>query len=138
MKIYNKSNFGWGLFLTAIGLAMLATSIWTGFEVKGTILMAACLVLGATFLGRSLSHAMSREDKLAELDERNRLVKLRSKSAALTWSQWLCLALLILSRLPVGLFGREICAALTIAFGLMYLILFVTELIALAYFDRKL
>ena len=78
------------------------------------------------------------EDKLAELDERNRLVKLRSKSAALTWSQWLCLALLILSRLPVGLFGEEICAALTIAFGLMYLILFVTELIALAYFDRKL
>ena len=51
MKIYNKSNFGWGLFLTAIGLAMLATSIWTGFDVKGTILMAACLVLGATFLG---------------------------------------------------------------------------------------
>lgn len=109
MKIYNKSNFGWGLFLTVIGLAILAISIWTGFEVKGTILMAACLVLGATFLGRSLSHAMSREDKLAELDERNRLVKLRSKSAALT-----------------------------IAFGLMYLILFVTELIALAYFDRKL
>ncbi len=72
MKIYNKSGFGWGIFLTAIGLAMLATSIWTGFDVKGTILMAACLVLGATFLGRSLSHAMSREDKLAELDERNR------------------------------------------------------------------
>ena len=63
MKIYNKSGFGWGLFLTAIGLAMLATSIWTGFDIKGTILMAACLVLGATFRGRSLSHAMSREDK---------------------------------------------------------------------------
>ena len=39
MKIYNKSGFGWGIFLTAIGLAMLATSIWTGFDVKGTILM---------------------------------------------------------------------------------------------------
>ena len=100
--------------------------------------MAACLVLGATFLGRSLSYAMSREDKLAELDERNRLVKLRSKSAALTWSQWLCLALLILSRLPVGVLGEAVCAALTIAFGLMYLILFVTELAALAWFEKKL
>ena len=138
MKIYNKSGFGWGLFLTAIGLAMLATSVWTGFDIKGTILMAACLVFGASFLGRSFSPAMSREDKLAELDERNRLIKLRARSAALTWTQWLCLALLILSRLPVGLFGKEICAALTIAFGLMYVILFVTELAALAYFERKL
>ena len=138
MKIYNKSNFGWGLFLTAIGLAMLATSIWTGFDVKGTVLMVACLAFGVTFLGRSFSPAMSREDKLAELDERNRLIKLRARSAALTWTQWLCLALLILSRLAVGLFGKEICAALTIAFGLLYVILFVTELIALAYFERKL
>ena len=138
MKIYNKKGFATGAFLTAIVLAIFATSIWTGFDVKGTILMAACLVLGATFLGRSLSHAMSREDKLAELDERNRLVKLRSKSAALTWSQWLCLALLILSRLPVGVLGEAVCAALTIAFGLMYLILFVTELAALAWFEKKL
>ena len=138
MKIYNKKGFATGMFLTVIGLAMLATSIWTGFEVKGTILMAACLVFGVPFVTRSFSPAMSREDKLAELDERNRLVKLRSRSAALTWTQWLCLALLILSRLPVGLFGEEICAALTIAFGLMYLILFVTELAALAWFEKKL
>ena len=138
MKIYNKSNFGWGLFLTAIGLAMLATSIWTGFDVKGTILMAACLVFGVPFVMRSLSPAMSRADKLAELDERSQLVKLRSKSAALTWSQWICLALLILSRLPVGVLGEEVCAALTLAFGCMYVVLFAAELIALAWFERKL
>ena len=65
-------------------------------------------------------------------------MKLRSKSAALTWSQWICLALLILSRLPVGVLGEEVCAALTLAFGCMYVVLFAAELIALAWFERKL
>lgn len=138
MKIYNKKGFATGAFLTAIGLAIFATSLWTGFDIKGTILMAACLVFGVPFVMRSLSPAMSRADKLAELDERSQLVKLRSKSAALTWSQWICLALLILSRLPVGVLGEEVCAALTLAFGCMYVVLFAAELIALAWFERKL
>ena len=34
--------------------------------------------------------------------------------------------------------GEEVCAALTLAFGCMYVVLFAAELIALAWFERKL
>ena len=83
MKIYNKKNFRYGLWMTVLGVLMLLTSIWKGFDIKGTVILAICLFPGIGLLLRSLSRDMSREDKIAELDERNKLVEWRAKSRAL-------------------------------------------------------
>ena len=48
MKIYNKKNFRYGLGMTILGILMLLTSIWKGFDVKGTVILALCLFLGGT------------------------------------------------------------------------------------------
>ena len=97
MKIYNKKNFRYGLGMTILGVLMLLTSIWKGFDVKGTVVLALCLFLGIGFLLRSLSRDMSREDKIAELDERNKMVEWRAKSRALGIAELICAACILVA-----------------------------------------
>lgn len=66
MKIYNKSNFFLGLFLSVLGLALFFVSIWKGFDLKGSVLMVLCLFVGIEVMIRSFSAEMSREDKISE------------------------------------------------------------------------
>ena len=140
MKIYNKKNFRYGLGMTILGVLMLLVSIWKGFEVKSTVILALCLFLGIGLLLRSLSHDMSREDKIAELDERNKLVEWRAKSRALGIAELTCVVGFLLSivgiRAPSP--AREICGGMLVAFGLMFTIMLLTELFTLLYYNKKL
>ena len=74
MKIYNKKTFWYGIGFIVLGTLQLMISIWKGFDLKGTVMMILCLLIGGSGLLRSFSREMSREDKIAELDERNRLL----------------------------------------------------------------
>ena len=140
MKIYNKKNFRYGLGMTILGVLMLLTSIWKGFDVKGTVILALCLFAGIGLLLRILSRDMSREDKIAELDERNKMVEWRAKSRALGIAELVCVVGFLLSivgiRVPSP--AREICGGMLVAFGLMYAIMLLTELFTLLYYDKKL
>ena len=109
MKIYNKKNFRYGLWMTVLGVLMLLTSIWKGFDVKGTVILALCLFLGIGLLLRSLSRDMSREDKIAELDERNKLVEWRAKSRALGIAELACFVCVLIS--IVGMRAMEAFSA---------------------------
>ena len=97
MKIYNKKNFLYGLGMTILGVLMLLTSIWKGFDVKGTVILALCLFVGIGLMLRSLSRDMSREDKIAELDERNKMVEWRAKSRALGIAELICVVCILVS-----------------------------------------
>ena len=83
MKIYNKHNFSLGLFFCLLGIAMLTVNIRKGFDIKGSLILALCLFFGIGILIRSLSAGLSREDKISELDERNLLVKIKSRSTCI-------------------------------------------------------
>lgn len=93
MKIYHKKNFKfglWALFLAALNLAL---SLARGnFDWKDGALFALLAALGGGSLLRSLSAACSRADRLEEQDERNQLVKLKSRSQAYHISQFAFLA----------------------------------------------
>lgn len=92
MKIYHKKNFAfglWALFLAALNLAL---SFRRGdFDWKDGMLIALLIFLGAGGLIRSTSKRFSHEDRLEELDERNRLVKLKAQSRAYYVSQFVFL-----------------------------------------------
>ena len=137
MKIYNKKNFRYGLGMTILGVLMLLTSIWKGFDVKGTVILALCLFVGIGLMLRSLSRDMSREDKIAELDERNKMVEWRAKSRALGIAELNCVVCILIS-----IFGMRIVkdffGGMLVAFGLMYTIMLLTELFTLLYYDKKL
>ena len=93
MKIYHKKNFKfglWALFLAALNLAL---SLARGnFDWKDGALAALLLLLGGASIVRSLSLKWSRADRLEEQDERNQLVKLKSRCQAYHISQFAFLA----------------------------------------------
>ena len=92
MKIYHKKNFRLGLWSLLLAALLLAAGLWRGnFDWKDGVLCALLAFLGGGNVIRSLSRKMSREDKLEELDERNRLVKLKAQSQAYHVSQFVFL-----------------------------------------------
>lgn len=137
MKIYNKKNFRYGLGMTMLGVLMLLTSIWKGFDVKGTVILALCLFVGIGLMLRSLSRDMSREDKIAELDERNRMVEWRAKSRALGIAELICVVCILVSIVGMRVV-EDFFGGMLVAFGLMYTIMLLTELFTLLYYDKKL
>ena len=137
MKIYNKKNFRYGLGMTILGVLMLLTSIWKGFDVKGTVILALCLFVGIGLMLRSLSRDMSREDKIAELDERNKMVEWRAKSRALGIAELICVVCILMSIVGMRIV-KDFFGGMLVAFGLMYTIMLLTELLTLLYYDKKL
>ena len=137
MKIYNKKNFRYGLGMTILGVLMLLTSIWKGFDAKGTVILALCLFVGIGLMLRSLSRDMSREDKIAELDERNRMVEWRAKSRALGIAELICVVCILVSIVGMRVV-EDFFGGMLVAFGLMYTIMLLTELFTLLYYDKKL
>lgn len=137
MKIYNKKNFRYRLGMTMLGVLMLLTSIWKGFDVKGTVILALCLFVGIGLMLRSLSRDMSREDKIAELDERNKMVEWRAKSRALGIAELICVVCILVSIVGMRIV-KDFFGGMLVAFGLMYTIMLLTELLTLLYYDKKL
>ena len=94
-------------------------------------------VAGIGLLLRSLSRDMSREDKIAELDERNKLVEWRAKSRALGIAELACFVCVLIS--IVGMRAmEEFFGGMLVAFGLMFTIMLLAELFTLLYYNKKL
>lgn len=137
MKIYNKKNFRYGLGLTLMGVLLLLIGIRKGFDAKGTVIAALALFVGIGLLLRSLSRDMSREDKIAELDERNKLVEWRAKSRALGIAELLCVVCILISIVGVRIV-EDFFGGMLAAFGLMYTIMLLAELFTILYYNKKL
>ena len=101
------------------------------------MILALCLFVGIGLMLRSLSRDMSREDKIAELDERNRMVEWRAKSRALGIAELICVVCILVSIVGMRIV-KDFFGGMLVAFGLMYTIMLLTELLTLLYYDKKL
>ena len=85
MKIYNKKGLIAGVLWTAAGAFCLYQDAVDAHDflpqqIKSVVLSLVMLAVGLTCLLRALSKSASQEDKIEELDERNRLVSLKVDS----------------------------------------------------------
>ncbi len=138
MKIYNKKAFASGVFMVALGLLNLITSMMRqDFDINSIILIAALFVLGFGSIMRSISQRMAKEDKLEELDERNRLIALKSKSKSFRLTQiisfTLMLALLIMGKVS----GYEGFIAMGVGLAFAFAISMFTEIFTYMYYESK-
>ncbi len=93
MKIYHKKNFKFGLWALFLAALNLAVSMLRGnFDWKDGVLIVLLVCLSVGSLIRSTTERFAKEDKVEEQDERNQLVKLKSRSQAYFISQFLFLA----------------------------------------------
>ena len=137
MKIHRKKNFLWGLALLLMGLLLLAAGAWKGFTLRSAVLAALLLFFGGGILLRSLSKDLSREDRIQERDERTLLVALRARGTAFRCAQGACFLGLAAALLGHRALGEETAALLALAFGGMWTVMAVSELIALWYHERR-
>lgn len=93
MTIYNKSGFVWGIIWTILGVARLALLVIvpedsTAQLIKGLGLGIFMLILGVTMFRRAFSKQATREDRIEQRDERNKLVTLKAQARTSTVLLW--------------------------------------------------
>lgn len=138
MKIYNKKVFASGVFMMALGLLNLITSIMRqDLDINSIILIVALFVLGFGSIMRSISQRMAKEDKLEELDERNRLIALKSRSKSFRLTQiisfMLMLALLVMGKVS----DYEGFIAMGVGLAFAFAISMFAEIFTYMYYESK-
>lgn len=93
MTIYNKSGFVCGIIWTLLGMARLALLVIapedsTAQTIKGVVLGIFMLILGVTMFRRAFSKQETREDRIEERDERNKLITLKAQARTSTVLLW--------------------------------------------------
>lgn len=136
MKIYNKRSFISGTISFLLGLALLLCCIFKTFDLKSILLIIIMFFFGWLELRRSMSGPMSKEDRIMELDERNRLIRLKSKSKAFNVTQTVCFVLMLVFMI-LGSTLKEIIltyAGVGLAFG--FNISMFAEIISCIYYEK--
>ena len=138
MKIYNKKVFASGVFEIALGLLSLIADIMKqDFSIKSSVLIAVLVVLGFGSILRSVLPRMAKEDKLEELDERNRLITLKSKSKSFQLTQIisfvLMLALLVMGKVT----GFEGFIAMGVGLAFAFTVSMFAEIFTYLYYESK-
>lgn len=136
MKIYHKKRFAFGAVSTALGLLNLATGIKTGIGISDMILILALFLVGGVSITRSLSRKLSREDKLEEMDERNRLIELKSRSRALRLTQGICFVLLLVFLVAGHLAKENLFTGIGAGFAFAYTISMFSEVFSYLYCEE--
>ena len=138
MKIYNKKVFASGVFeIALVLLSLIADIMKQDFSIKSSVLIAVLVVLGFGSILRSISPRMAKEDKLEELDERNRLITLKSKSKSFQFTQIisfiLMLALLVMGKVT----GFEGFIAMGVGLAFAFTVSMFAEIFTYLYYESK-
>lgn len=138
MKIYNKKKFASGVFLLLLGLLRF-TPLFAGreWDVKSIFWTAVALLLGVSELVHSLSSRLTRQDKLEERDERNRLVDWKAKSMTLKITHAIYLVLGWIFAIIGVIREADIVVALGLGLLFTFPIGMFTELFTSIYYESK-
>lgn len=138
MKIYNKKMFASGVFMVALGIFNLVTNmIRKDVDVTAIILIVALFAFGFGSIVRSLSKKMTKKDILADLDERNRLIQLKSKSKSFQIMHTISFALMVILMVMGKVSVNKEFIAMGIGVAFAFVISMFTEIFTYMYYDSK-
>lgn len=144
MKIYHKKNFAEGLFFTLLGAAFIVLFLVRGnIEPKSVVFCVLSLLLGPGLLLRSFDKRLSFQDRVDELDERNILVKLRTKSTAFSIVQYTLLGVCALCAVGAIAYqrnpeGQLVLGGMLVVSGVVWFISLLAELFCGLHYEKKL
>lgn len=136
MRIYNKRTFGYGVFSTALGVLNLLLCFRTGFDGSGLLLALLLLLVGGGSILRGLSRDLSREDRLEALDERNRLVELKTKSKAFRLTQGISFGLMLVLLVLGKVLEERLLIGVGIGLASAYTVSMFTEVLTFCYYEK--
>ena len=144
MKICHKKNFAEGLFFTLLGAAFIVLFLVRGnIQPKSVVFCVLRLLLGPGLLLRSFDKRLSFQDRVDELDERNILVKLRTKSTAFSIVQYALLG--VCAPCTVGAIayqgnpeGQLVLGGMLVVSGVMWFVSLLSELLCGLHYGKRL
>ena len=137
MKAYNKKTFAFGVFSTALGVLNAVTAALRGADAGDIVLIACLLFFGIGAMLRGTSKRLAREDRLEELDERNRLVKLKYKARSGDIMFWITTAVMILALLAYHFTRNLGWGFIFVTSGVLAGISILVELIVFIYYEHR-
>lgn len=138
MKIYNKKSFAKGIFILALGTLLFITDLINhAFEIKGVVLTVVLYFMGGGLIIRSLSLKFTKEDRLDQMDERNQLIELKSKSKAFKLIQIISFVLMLGMLVMGKISGNEGFIAMGVGMGFVFSISMFTEIFSYMYYESK-
>lgn len=137
MKIYNRKKFASGTLCILLGALLLVTSALRHGNVSGWVLALVLLALGAGELARSLSKTWTKEDKLEEWDERNRLIDRKAKSRAFQLTQSISFVLMLAMMAMGKVSGSEGFIYIGVGLAFAWSVSMFSELFSYLYYEAK-
>lgn len=137
MKIYSKRNFISGILLTSLGILLLILNIIIEFRVKSCIISALCLYFGIGSIIRSMSRELTKEDMLNELDERNQLINLKSRSKSFGLTQTINFVLMLLFFIAAKVIDDEMLVYVGVGLSFSFTISIIVEFCTTIYYEHQ-
>lgn len=138
MKICHKKNVWAGAGMLALGILNLATALWRrDLDVSAVVLVLALVFLGGGFLVRGLSPELAREDRIEEQDERNILVRFKTRTSAFRWTRLVSFGLLLSLLIAGAVTGERLLLAVAVGLAFALTISFFAEFFAALYHESK-
>ena len=142
MKIYNKKGLIAGILWTAAGAFCLYQDAadpadFLPQQIKSVVMSLVMLAVGLTCLVRAFSRSASRADKIEALDERGRLVRLRTDSLTLRVSGYVRLAAMLLGLLGYAFTENLVFGCLFLFAGLEITLEAVVAIAAAVHYERR-
>ena len=143
MKIYNKKGLLAGVLWTAAGAFCLYRDAVDAHDflpqqIKSVVLSLVMLAVGLTCLVRALSRSASREDRIEALDERNRLVSLKTDSLTQKVMGWARVAAMVAGLLGYVLTENLVFGCLFLFAGLEITLEAVVSIAAAIHYEKRL
>ena len=143
MKIYNKKGLIAGVLWTAAGAFCLYQDAVDAHDflpqqIKSVVLSLVMLAVGLTCLIRALSKLASREDRIEELDERNRLVSLKTDSLTRKVMGWARVAAMVAGLLGYLFTENLVFGCLFLFAGLSITLEAVVSIAASIHYEKRL
>ena len=142
MKLYNKKGLLSGVFWFAVGVGGLVLEIVRPGSVRAVfirdiVLFSLLLLFSIRQIVRAFSASASRADFLAERDERNRYIKLKTGCTMFKVAEALLFIWVIGSAVAFGFTQDEIWTMAVIVSGLTLGLLFIIELFVSVHYENK-
>ena len=138
MKIYNKKKFVSGIFMAALGVLNVITGIVSkDLDINSIILIMALFVMGFCAMIQSVSQRIAREDRLEELDERNRLIELKSKKKSFELTQMISLFIMLILMIMGMVSADEKFIAMGVGLAAAFTISMFAEIFTFMYYEDR-
>lgn len=136
MKIYNKKGFMRGIVTLLLCVFGILATFIKGFSVKLTILLVILFLFSITDLSRSFSRSAALEDIVADTDERDKYILLKTSHKSLQILQAINFIITIFLMIIYSLTRNNVLLGAFILSSIYITICFIVTLITNIYYEK--